>query len=128
MMAPETRDEWPIPDEVRKPVVMRQASIAINVEMKVADAIAAARCLTAMNGQNIAVRSATEAPQIHVPGHADALINLTPEQRRDRLSAIAERLRARRLAGRMFLSGSGEDADPTPDSQTPEGTGGGEPA
>src|ERR1700733_12942468 len=53
LIARAVREEWPIPDAFRKPVVMRQVAIATNPNTKNSEATAAAPCLANMNTQNI---------------------------------------------------------------------------
>jgi hypothetical protein len=119
-------DEWPIPQDMRGGVVARQLFIAIKSEMKPADSIAAARCLVTMNGQTLAAKAERQPEQIHRPGNANVLINATPEERRLRLAAIDERLRARRMAALAPTGRNGSGPDRAPGAQNSEGAGGGQ--
>ncbi len=124
LIARAVREEWPIPMELRQPVVMRQVAIAIDPKSKRSEATAAARCLASMHAQNIKSRSQQQSQHIHISGNANVLINASAEERRRRLAAIGERLRARRLANPIPPDGSRSTFDPTDDAPDAEGAGG----
>ena len=126
-LAPPFRDEWSITDEIRRSVVLRQWLIAIDSSAKPSDSTAAARCLIAMNAQTLRARKDNPAPVIDF-ANDNVLINAIPEERRERLASIAERLRARRLAGRADAGRSTAGPGFTPGAQMPDRKGGGEPA
>ena len=124
LIARAVREEWPIPDAFRKPVVMRQIAIATNPNSKNSEATAAARCLANMNAQNIKSRNEQHSQHIHISGNANVLINASAEERRRRLAAIGERIRARRLANPIPPGGSRTPFDPIDDAQDSEGASG----
>jgi hypothetical protein len=46
------REQWPIPDEYREPIVKRQVKIAIDPDSSSREATSAARCIVSMQSQN----------------------------------------------------------------------------
>ena len=124
LIARAVREEWPIPDAFRKPVVMRQVAIATNPNTKNSEATAAARCLANMNAQNIKSCNEQNSQHIHISGTANVLINAPAEERRRRLAAIGERLRAGRLANPIPPGGSRSPFDSIDDAQDSEGASG----
>jgi hypothetical protein len=119
---------WSLTDEIRRSVMMRQWLISINGNTKDSDSTAAARCLIAMDAQALKARKETPGSAVDFAANDNVLINSTPEERRERLAAIAERLGARRLAGGTASRRSTADPELASDAQMPNREGGGEPS
>jgi hypothetical protein len=126
-----TPDEWSIPEVFRAAVMARQVAIAVDQDLKPSEQTAAARCLIAMSAQSLAVRKAAPPPSLRknkISRDLNVLINVSPDERRQRIDALFARLGARERGGET--AGRHVEGDPIGFDRLPhaEGTGGGEPA
>ena len=110
------RERWPITDEMRRAIVNRQATIAIDPKSANRSSTAAARVLVSMEGQNQA-----DAPAAQQINHLHAnLQDVLAEIGEDEVYVEAARSIARlRDAGDMGISG-GQEVEVRP----PSGAGG----
>ena len=117
------REQWPIPDEFREPVVKRQVRIAIDPESSPREATSAARCLVSMQQQNQeAILKAIDklVPDQHEVTHrADELQDALDKVRQD---ADYGRLRRAAAVGHHTqprLNGANGKHGPMADGQAP---------
>lgn len=79
MEATAARLGWDIPDEYKSAIVKRQVQIAVDPASTQREATSAARCLTSMNGQNVAIAispNIQESTDKIEPVPVDQLLNM----------------------------------------------------
>ena len=126
LIARAVRERWPIPDELRSPIVKGQAAIALNPKETARDRTRAADCLRRMDHENMLAEGVvSDQPPVQVNVTID---QLPADERRLRLDALARRLDSGDVAAEPAAGAESADPQAASGAQASDGTSGEQPA